>query len=177
MVSYKSNTKGVTLMEMLIVVAIIGILATISMPNFITMVRNNRVKARSLALLSALRNERSRALSLNRQIEMQIDEQNKTYTTTQLAYTLYDPLSPDLFHPIILNTEGAETLQANTPFDKGDWLVEGVEISPDPFTVTFTPSGTIQIPSVVTASVKLNGEHIGYEITLYRAGQISISRF
>ncbi len=176
MFRYKLNTKGVTLVEMIAVVVIIGILAAISIPNFVTMVRNNRVRARSLAVLSALRNGRSRAISLNRQLQLQIDEQNKTYSLTRLAFILYDPLSPDPEHPIILNTEEAETLLADEPFDRGDWLVEGVEISPDPFTVTFTPSGTIQIPSVVTASVKLKGQHIGYEIMLYRAGQISISR-
>jgi len=170
------NTQGVTLIEMLIVVAIIGTLAGISLPNFMTMIKNNRVRARSVALLGALRNERSRAIALNRQVQMDIDATAKTYSVTRVAYTLYDPLSPDLFHPNILNTEPAEMLLAATPFDEGDWLDQGVEISPDPFTITFTPSGTINIPSVVTASVKLEGEHIGYEIVLYKGGQIGFSR-
>jgi prepilin-type N-terminal cleavage/methylation domain-containing protein len=168
--------KGVTLIEMIAVITIIAIIVGISIPNFMIAVRNNRVRTRSIAMLNILRDVQSQAVSLNRDIVMQLDAQNKTYTVTRAAFTLYDPLSPDLSHPIILNKEDAEILQANVPFDQWNWLVDGVETDPASFAVTFTPSGTIQMQGVVIASVKLKGKHIGYEIELYRAGQIKFSQ-
>ena len=176
MLRYKLTTKGVTLIEMIVVVTIIAIIAGISIPNFMIMVRNNRVRTRALDVLNVFRNAQSQAISLNREIQVQLNAQNKTYTVTRLAFVLYDPLSSDLSHPDPLNEEDAEILQANEPFDQWNWLVNGVETAPASFAVTFTPSGTIQIQGVVIASVKLKGEHIGYEIELYRAGQIKFSQ-
>lgn len=176
MIKQKVRTKGVTLIEMIVVLSIITIMASISIPNFITMVKNNRVRMRALEMLNTLRNAQSQAVSLNREIQVDIDAVNKTYTVTRDAFILYDPLSPDLTHPIILNTEAAEMLQANKPFDEFNWLANGVEVAPDPFTVTFTPSGTTHISNVIIASVELKGEYVGYKIALYRAGQISFTR-
>jgi hypothetical protein len=88
---------------------------------------------------------------------------------------LYDPLSPDPFHPIILSVEEEETLLLNVEFDTRNWLKDELEVSPDPFSIIFTPSGTIEM-SEPTGSVKIRGYHVGYEIKLYKAGQIDLFR-
>lgn len=163
------------MIELLIVVTIIGIMAGIATPNFTRMIRRNRVKSLSIQLLSALRRERSRAISLNRRIRMEIDTTNKTYSVTLEAYTLYDPLSADPFHPRILSQEEAQNLVVNDPFDPRDWL-DAVISSPDPFVVTFTPSGTVQMLSVAIGSIRIEGYNYKFEIKIYKAGQIDMFR-
>ncbi len=174
----QTKMKGVTLMEILIVVAIIGILSGIAIPNFIGIVRNNRVRARAIGLVNVLRNERARAISLQREIQVTIDKDNKTYSVQQLEYTLHDPLSADLDAPDILSEEDAKDLVVSMPFDESDWLdheTEPVAIYPDPFTVIFKPSGIIEMTGgAIIATVSLKGKRLGFEIELYKGGQIKL---
>lgn len=172
---YRPNSKGITIIELLIVLTIIGIMAGIATPNFTRMVRRNRVKSLAIELLSALRRERSRAISLNRRIQMEIDTTNKTYSVTLEAYTLYDPLSADPFHPKILSQEEPQNLTVDYPFDPRNWL-DGLTGSPDPFVVSFTPSGTVQMLSVAIGSIRIEGYGYKFEIKIYKAGQIDMFR-
>jgi hypothetical protein len=104
---------------------------------------------------------------------VEVDKTNKTYTVKRLAYTLYDPLSPDPFHPIILSQEDEETLLSNVPFDPKSWLHDEVTVSPDPFSITFTPSGTVQMSEPI-GIIEIRGYHVRYEIKIYKAGQIDL---
>jgi len=163
-------------MEMLIVVAIIGIMAGITVPNFMTMIRSNRIRAISLDLLAVIRQERSRALSLGRSVQLTINPEDKTYTVTRLLYQQYDPLSADqssITHSELLYEEPEQVLESNAEIDRKGWLTQ-MEVVPEDFVLVFTPSGTVFIEEVPVASVKLEGEHIGYEIQVYKGGQIDI---
>ncbi len=183
---YRQNNAGMTLMEILVVVAIIGVMAGISIPNFMGAVKNNRVRARTLEFLAAIRKERSRAIALSRQVQMTISAPvsgDPTYTVQRLGYTLYDPLSSDPFNPEILNEEEAEVLLSNVAIDTGRWLadVDPVILNSDTdvtsLDLIFNPSGTVQLTGVVVASIKLQGDRIGYEIQVYKAGQVDLFRF
>ncbi len=186
MKKYRQNGAGMTLMEILVVVTIIGIMAGIGIPNFMRAVKNNRVRARTLEFLAAVRKERSRAIALNRRVQMTIDAPDSgdpTYSVQRLAYTLYDPLSADPYHPEILSEEEAEVLLSDVVIDTGHWLadVDPVILNSDTdlttLDLTFTPSGTAQVAGVVVASIKLQGDRMGYEIKIYKAGQIDLFRF
>jgi hypothetical protein len=61
----------------------------------------------------------------------------------------------------------------DAPFDPRNWLNEVLTVSPDPFSITFTPSGTVQM-SVPISSIEVRGYHVGYEIKIYKAGQIDL---
>ncbi len=87
---------------------------------------------------------------------------------------MFDPLSPDPFHPNVLDLEKGETLLLNVPFDPKNWLNEELTVSPDPFSIIFTPSGTVQIKDVPLGSVEIRGYHVGYAIRMYKAGQVDL---
>ena len=174
----RDNT-GVNLIEMLVVVAIIGIIATIALPNFAALIKNHRLRKSSIKLLSAIRKERSRALSLSRQIEMTIDMDTRTYTVKKLAYTFYDPmqLSREIEDELI--SEPEEVLIPNSvengSFDSVALEQIDVEVnlvpSSDPsVTLNFNPSGTL----TETVTITLDDDIIQYKISIYKGGQITM---
>lgn len=168
-------------MEMMVVVAIIGILAGISLPNMMTAIRNNRVRAVTLELLAKIRETRSQAISLARKIQFSVDAANKTYSVIIQKYTLYDPLRPEPSDKDILVEQEAEILASNVKFDPNDWLkLSGtpapVEVNPGNFDLVFTPSGLVEMKDTPIGSIKLRGTHIAYGIVIYKAGQIDLFR-
>ncbi len=189
---YQQNTqRGVTLLELLIVVAIIGMIAAISTPNFITLIRHHRLRANAIELLEAIRLERSRALSLNRRIRLTVNTDTLTYRVERLEHVFYDPMqfpartvlikeadddpATDVYEVLVPNaaTDGNfnrnEGIQNARITSANDDTVLGPEIS-----ITFHPSGTIEIPGAGSVAIKLSEEHIGYVIEIYKAGQISL---
>lgn len=166
-------------MEMIAVVAIIGILAGISLPNMMTAIRNNRVRSVSIDLLAEIREARSQAISLARKIQFSVDASNKTYSIVIQKYTLYDPLDPSRAR--IMNEQEAKILASNVEFDPNDWLKAAgtpapVEVTPGTFDVVFTPAGLAELKGSPVGSIKLRGTHIAYEIQIYKAGQIDLFR-
>lgn len=63
--SKRSAERGFSLAEMLVVVAIIGIMTLVLVPNFISMYNSSKFKASARTLTSALRNARQIAISAN----------------------------------------------------------------------------------------------------------------
>ncbi|MBD3305194.1 prepilin-type N-terminal cleavage/methylation domain-containing protein [candidate division KSB3 bacterium] len=163
MIRFTHNDKGVTLLEMLVVVAIIGIIATITVPNFIEILRNHQTRSAAMTLLTDMRRERSRALSLSREIQMTIKPSTETYDVKVVAYTLRNPATgAPLFD------EAEKTLVTDKDFDPKDGLVS---ITPSSnVNLTFYPSGTIN----TTTTLELDGPNLGYTIKVYKGGQISL---
>jgi prepilin-type N-terminal cleavage/methylation domain-containing protein len=63
--SNRSAERGFSLAEMLVVVAIIGIMTLVLVPNFISMYNSGKFKASARTLTSSLRNARQIAISAN----------------------------------------------------------------------------------------------------------------
>ena len=172
---YKSQ-RGVTLMEMMAIVMIIGILSTIAIPNFVTLIKNHRLRQSSIVLLSALRKERSRALSLSRQIQVSINATDWTYIVKKLEFNFFDPMQlaagEELKKGDEIFTEPEQTI-ASGSFKTGG--LESVVINSSAaakLDLTFNPSGTVND----TATITLSNNHLSYQIQVYKGGQMQLVR-
>ncbi len=67
---FKGKAAGFTLVELVITIAIAGILATIALPSFRSLVQTQRVKSASFDLVAALTLTRSEAIKRNTNVAM-----------------------------------------------------------------------------------------------------------
>lgn len=103
-----SRQSGYSLSELLVVVAIIGVMSLVTVPAFITMMQSNRLKSSLRQLTSDLRGARQQAVTQYRWVKVQIEpgvtpgrysvQQSADLGTTwgtAVEKTLLDPISID----------------------------------------------------------------------------------
>lgn len=71
-----ANVRGFTLVELIVVVALLAIVASIALPNFTQFIRNNQLQSKSDEVVAFLQYARSRAI-VNRQA-YEVDVSNAT---------------------------------------------------------------------------------------------------
>jgi len=81
--SIKVDRKGFSLVEVMIVVALIGIVATIAVPNFQNYIRNRNLKTAVQEISSEFFVTRERALSESTTYRLVFDVGNNRYTTEE----------------------------------------------------------------------------------------------
>src|SRR4051794_11061411 len=69
-------SRGYSIMEILVVVAIIGIMSLVTVPAFMNFQRSNSVKASLRSFTSDIRNCRQRAISRNSDVRLELDSTN-----------------------------------------------------------------------------------------------------
>jgi len=77
---YSLNQKGLTLIEMLVVMGLIGIICAIAVPNIPVMLRSYRLRAAANELASTLQFARLTAISQNANSVLAFDMANQTYS-------------------------------------------------------------------------------------------------
>lgn len=80
--------RGFTLVELVIVVAIVGVLAALAMPRFNSASNRYRAKLCADRVMRDIAHARSRAVALGAQ-------QTMTFTTVSVSYTIAGMMSPD----------------------------------------------------------------------------------
>ena len=69
-------SRGYSLVEILVVVAIIGIMSLVTVPAFLNFQRSNAIKAATRTFTADIRNCRQRAISRNSQVRLELDSAN-----------------------------------------------------------------------------------------------------
>jgi type IV fimbrial biogenesis protein FimT len=69
-------SRGYSIIEILVVVAIIGIMSLVTVPAFINFQRSNTVKSSLRSFTSDIRNSRQRAISRNSEVRLELDSNN-----------------------------------------------------------------------------------------------------
>ncbi|MEK6193897.1 MAG: GspH/FimT family protein [Deltaproteobacteria bacterium] len=75
----KKKNRGFTLMELMIVIAIIAIMSSIAIPNFIGWLPERRLDAGAQDILQGLQKSRSKAIMTNRNVIVTFDAGNNSF--------------------------------------------------------------------------------------------------
>jgi hypothetical protein len=193
-----ATTKGVTLLELLVVVTIIMILAVISLPNIFKIIMMHRIRTSTNDVLIKARFIRSLAIKSRRQLVWDLNLQEQSFTIIKTAHTEYDLLQDiadavskgqTLDDEYILYEERGGQV-CNTTWNNalvpdsiceyyfgGSKSKNGIDadIVVDPTSceeIKFYPSGTLQSTCKITIKNKMLDRQ--YTILLYKGGQIAI---
>lgn len=139
----QTRQQGYSLAEMLVVVAIVGMISLVAVPNFMSMYRGSRFKSVMRNFVSAVRNTQQRAITENRRMRISFAGDGRTYriarevTSDTTGVKTWETLSD---RP--LDTRGDGVPMAAYFFSTGfsDVDTDGLN------DVIFNPNGTIDMP-------------------------------
>ncbi len=144
------SKKGFTLLEVIIVMVIIGILATIATPQFASLIRNADARSAARHAASFLRLARSTAIATN--TEQQVVFNNSSYGMVA----------------------GTACYSASFPNSITDWNTLPGNISTGAvYTFQFTPNG---VASFATSTVNINDNGIlRFQVIVSPTGRINVN--
>lgn len=173
------SQAGYSLTEMLVVVAMIGVLSLVAVPSFITMRNSNKVKTSVGNFVNDVRYIRALAISTGRQTKLgfspgagvrgynlyQGDSVWGTSTWTALPHSRGARFLDDI---VYFPTGGASSPQDFTNVDTTSDL-----------DVIFTPDGGVKMPpglstARITIQTDLSVPHPQYQISISPSGRVSI---
>ncbi len=79
MTRFRKTARGFTLIELMVVIALIGILTAIAIPSYQTFMVRSRLKGAARQVMSDLMNARMTAVSLNQKVKVHIEGDGHTY--------------------------------------------------------------------------------------------------
>lgn len=166
------NAAGFSLTELMMVVAIIGILALITAPNIVTGLPTYRIKAAVRDCTSQLRNARHLAIKEKRNVTVTFDGDKNFYMVGANRFPYYGSLDEEYGSGVSFGRGSA------TSGVGGDSIpVDGIDINNDSF--AFTPRGLAAFEAgAVTGAVYLtNNRGDSYAVAVNAAGAVSLLRW
>lgn len=137
----KDSRKGFSLVEVMIVVALIGIVATIAVPNFQNYVRNRNLKTATQEISSEFFVTRQRALAESRTYRLVFDVGNNRYTTEEQTA------------PGMWTVRQTKQVAASAAANDGI-VIDAANTTATTF--TFQPRGTISMGGTVSVKNSIN---------------------
>lgn len=136
-ITVNSRTKGFTLVELMIVVALVAIIATIGYPSFTEFTASQRIRAAASALYDSLLLARSEAVKRNTAVSMTVTDlangwtivvtSDNTLLRTQEAFAglQFTPANPSIaYNRFGRLSSGAETeITATSPSSSKSWCI------------------------------------------------------
>jgi prepilin-type N-terminal cleavage/methylation domain-containing protein len=170
------SQRGYTLAEFLVVVAIIGILSLVTVPNFISLYQSSRIKGSARELTMAIRNTRQLAISGNQRTKI-------SFAVTGTARRNYI-IEKEVLDP----TTGTGTWTRVRNGDLGERVTFNGTEFPDTITgdgslrdVVFLPNGTIgNLPAApadrfIDIGTDLNIPKKTYRLTFTVSGNVNLT--
>jgi prepilin-type N-terminal cleavage/methylation domain-containing protein len=190
------KNRGVTLLEMLTVIAIIGIIVLIGLPNWTKVIMMHRIRTSANDLMIKIRYVRSTAIKTRRELVMSIDGAEQSVSIQRSGHKEYDLLQDladvvskglTLGDQYVLYEEDSGTVcvshwdDGRVAPDRCAYYVGGrfnsngidTNITTDcSGPIVINPSGTFN----QTCSFTLRNDMLGreYDIKLFKGGQVKI---
>ena len=149
MMRRRSGQRGYSLIEALVVVAIVGVVSLVTVPNFITMYRASKIKSAVREFSTSLRDARQNAVTKNRRVMLSLG----TSTSERSKYYYYEEIGGS-WSPAAGEPRNLEQAAENMVVYFKDSNFTDVETADGKSRkdIIFSPDGTVNLP------VALGGE-------------------
>jgi type IV fimbrial biogenesis protein FimT len=166
------RTRGFTLVEMMITIAVMALVLSLAVPSFTNMIRNNRLASGSNELISALTYARSEAVKRRLNVSVCARDGDACSTDVNNWGQGWLIFTDDLAPSGQLDTPGDALLLSADPSESG------VQITGELAAVTFNPLGEADLPDTAEFTVTKSGCKGNNErrLTVQSTGRLSLAR-
>lgn len=173
-----SNSPGFSFVELMTVIAIIGILSAVALPSFLRSLPEKRLKSAARNLYADLQKARLLAVKENKEVQVRFntspgpgyyyfdDDKNETWDTGEFRKDLADYGAVDY---------GCGAPKNWSDHDLPDFGVTSAGATGNDGRITFGKTGTCNAGSIYLES--LNNQEVCYAVTVTNFGAVKIRRF
>jgi len=166
------KSKGFSLVELMIVVAVIGIMATIIAPNLVSGLPTYRIKAAVRDSISQFRKARSTAIKEKRNVFISFDAEEQIFLVDGRKFPSGGSFTKEYGSGVIIGKG-----QADTAVDGGSIPSDGIGFSGKSFAFTSRGMADSGAGNMTGAIYFTNNKEQTYAVTVNAAGAVSMMRW